>query len=47
MLENIFLIFGGLTCEKFSAVQHEPGECSKIVVKALCYTPEGRGFDTR
>jgi hypothetical protein len=22
-------------------------ECSSVVVKTLCYKPEGRGFDTR
>jgi hypothetical protein len=25
----------------------ESGAHSRIVVKALCYKPEGRGFDTR
>jgi hypothetical protein len=23
------------------------GACGSVVVKALCYKPEGRGFDTR
>jgi hypothetical protein len=23
------------------------GVCGSVVVKALCYKPEGRGFDTR
>jgi hypothetical protein len=25
----------------------EQGEVSSVVIKALCYKPEGRGFDTR
>jgi hypothetical protein len=26
---------------------HRNGACGSVVVKALCYKPEGRGFDIR
>jgi hypothetical protein len=28
-------------------VKRHIGACGSVVVKALCYKPEGRGFDTR
>jgi hypothetical protein len=38
-------MFGGLSCLDF--VSQTIGARGSVVIKALCYKPEGRGFDTR
>jgi hypothetical protein len=42
-----FGFFNGIGIYILHAYKHVAGACGSIVVKALCYKPEGRGFDTR
>jgi hypothetical protein len=39
--------YNNLSLARFSSVKVQVGARSNVVVKALCYKLEGRGFDTR
>jgi hypothetical protein len=47
LLKGAFYIFLILHIQLFGPFRKEIGARGSIVVKPLCYKPEGRGFDTR
>jgi hypothetical protein len=38
-------LFGYLNINIFTEQGHQPGARGSVLVKALCYNPEGRGFE--
>jgi hypothetical protein len=38
---------GIMLLDDYDHYDYNEGVCGSIVVKALCYKPDGRGFDTR
>jgi hypothetical protein len=44
---NNSIIYEGILLRFYSKTVHNTGARDGVVVKALCYKPAGRGFDSR
>jgi hypothetical protein len=46
MRHSIYFYVHYQNCLISNSIGHILGACGSVVVKALCYKPEGRGFDS-